>query len=292
MPQAMYPEGGLTTDGRLRAPKLGLLDYMLKGFDPDGAARPGLHPGRHQLRPRARGPLAAAQARSVGGERRPAAHARDHWRASRRASRSSRVRGAALSLRLRLRQLRHAGVDARATSPRRRSTSARSTTPAAREPVAAVGTMLMARIGAVVPVLPVPLVATRAAARRGAGALRARAEGGGAGADATASRRAGAHVYVPRTDRDYALTVGLRMLHAARPRRGARRPVRGQPGRADDAALLRQLDRAPGRLAPPWDQKKTGPEGPVLISAKRLARASQSLLPAKPRSESSAWKTL
>jgi len=37
VPQAMYPEGGLTTDGRLRAPKLGLLDYMLKGFDPKGA---------------------------------------------------------------------------------------------------------------------------------------------------------------------------------------------------------------------------------------------------------------
>jgi glycerol-3-phosphate O-acyltransferase len=36
VPQAVYPEGGLTTDGRLRPPKLGLLDYMLKAFDPDG----------------------------------------------------------------------------------------------------------------------------------------------------------------------------------------------------------------------------------------------------------------
>ena len=36
VPQAMYPEGGLTTDGRLRAPKLGLLDYMLKAFDANG----------------------------------------------------------------------------------------------------------------------------------------------------------------------------------------------------------------------------------------------------------------
>ena len=36
VPQAMYPEGGLTIDGRLREPKLGLLDYMLKGFNPDG----------------------------------------------------------------------------------------------------------------------------------------------------------------------------------------------------------------------------------------------------------------
>ena len=29
VPQAMYPEGGLTVDGKLRPPKLGLLDYML-----------------------------------------------------------------------------------------------------------------------------------------------------------------------------------------------------------------------------------------------------------------------
>src|SRR5579885_1575327 len=34
--QAAYPEGGLSRDGRLRPPKLGLLDYMLRGFDPQG----------------------------------------------------------------------------------------------------------------------------------------------------------------------------------------------------------------------------------------------------------------
>ncbi len=31
--QAMFPEGGLTRDGSLRPPKLGLLDYMLRNFD-------------------------------------------------------------------------------------------------------------------------------------------------------------------------------------------------------------------------------------------------------------------
>ena len=36
VPQAMFPEGGLTIDGKLRTPKLGLLDYMLKTFDPAG----------------------------------------------------------------------------------------------------------------------------------------------------------------------------------------------------------------------------------------------------------------
>jgi glycerol-3-phosphate O-acyltransferase len=33
--QAVYLEGGLSRDGRLRLPKLGLLDYMLRGFDPE-----------------------------------------------------------------------------------------------------------------------------------------------------------------------------------------------------------------------------------------------------------------
>jgi glycerol-3-phosphate O-acyltransferase len=37
VPQAMYPEGGLSRDGRLREPKLGLFDYMLKSFDPKAA---------------------------------------------------------------------------------------------------------------------------------------------------------------------------------------------------------------------------------------------------------------
>jgi len=34
--QAMFPEGGLTRDGKLRTPKLGLLSYMVSGFDPHG----------------------------------------------------------------------------------------------------------------------------------------------------------------------------------------------------------------------------------------------------------------
>ena len=34
--QAVFPEGGLTIDGKLCAPKLGLLDYMVKNFDPNG----------------------------------------------------------------------------------------------------------------------------------------------------------------------------------------------------------------------------------------------------------------
>ena len=64
--QAMYPEGGLSRDGRLREPKLGLYDYMLKSFDPAGRARHRLRAGGAELRPRAGGPHPAALARPRG----------------------------------------------------------------------------------------------------------------------------------------------------------------------------------------------------------------------------------
>ncbi|MEO7404520.1 MAG: 1-acyl-sn-glycerol-3-phosphate acyltransferase, partial [Burkholderiales bacterium] len=34
--QAVYPEGGLSRDGRMREPKFGVIDYMLRGFYPQG----------------------------------------------------------------------------------------------------------------------------------------------------------------------------------------------------------------------------------------------------------------
>lgn len=35
--QAVFPEGGLSLDGTVRAPKLGLLNYVVSDFDPEGA---------------------------------------------------------------------------------------------------------------------------------------------------------------------------------------------------------------------------------------------------------------
>ena len=35
--QVVFPEGGLSRDGRLRQPRVGLLDYMLRDFDPRGS---------------------------------------------------------------------------------------------------------------------------------------------------------------------------------------------------------------------------------------------------------------
>ena len=36
VPQAVFPEGGLSRDGRMREPRLGVLDYMMRGFKADG----------------------------------------------------------------------------------------------------------------------------------------------------------------------------------------------------------------------------------------------------------------
>ena len=59
--QAVFLEGGLSRDGCLQAPKLGLMDYMLRRFDP--APGPGhcLHSGGDQLRPHDRRPQPVAQ---------------------------------------------------------------------------------------------------------------------------------------------------------------------------------------------------------------------------------------
>jgi len=77
--------------------------------------------------------------------------------------------------------------------------------------MAGLGKHLMASVGKVVPVLPVPLMATVFVRNSGKGlsALELKAE---VEAILDALDAAGAHVYVPRRDLDYALDVGLRML--------------------------------------------------------------------------------
>jgi len=209
VPQAMYPEGGLTTDGLLRKPKLGLLDYMLKGFDPDGErdlvfVPVGINYDR-VLEDRTLVRKLDPEAARVGVATTVATTARFAGRQLALALVGRRYRhgyacvnfGRPVSMRAWVRQ--H-GVDFRGLADADR-----------RAPVGAVGEMLMARIGAVVPVLPVPLVATvllRDPARplaelelkSAVQALMARVEAGGG------------RVYLPRADRDYAVSVGLRML--------------------------------------------------------------------------------
>nr|WP_259372752.1 1-acyl-sn-glycerol-3-phosphate acyltransferase [Schlegelella koreensis] len=209
VPQAMYPEGGLTHDGRLREPKLGLLDYMLKGFDPRGErdvvfVPVGINYDRviedrtllRKLDPHAAPRSLAA---STGIAVRHLGHVLLQGALGRRFRHGYACVnfGAPLSMRAWVARQR---VDFRALDD------------AARRPaVAAVGRALMDRIGEVVPVLPVPLVAS-VLLRDPSGGLSELELKAAVNALIEDIEAAGGHVYVPRQDRDYAITVGIRML--------------------------------------------------------------------------------
>ena len=209
VPQAMYPEGGLTVDGRLREPKLGLLDYMLKGFSPDGERDLVFIPvginydrvieDRTLLRKLDAKPQRSGLLRTLRitgsylarqfvftllGRRYRFGYACVNF-------------GKPFSMRA---HVHERGIDFRALDDADRRTE-----------VAAVGRTLMAQIGMNVPVLPVPLVASvfLSDPQRAWSELELKAA---VYALMERIEALGAHVYVPRTDRDYALTVGLRML--------------------------------------------------------------------------------
>jgi glycerol-3-phosphate O-acyltransferase len=208
--QALFPEGGLTRDGALRPPKLGILSYMVSGFDPQGPRDVVFVPvglnydrvleDRIQLaaagvaqgeRPRfAFNPLVLARflVRSLW------LRLRGRWY---RYGYASVGFGRPLSLRG---YLRDRAIDLRTLSADRRH-----------EEIERLGRRLMDDVGRVVPVLPVSLVATAmlAAGERGLSSLELK------GAVHELMRRlgaAGAHVHIPRQDQEYAVEVGLRML--------------------------------------------------------------------------------
>jgi glycerol-3-phosphate O-acyltransferase len=226
--QAVFPEGGLSRDGALRPPRLGLLDYMLRAFDPAGGrdlvfVPVGINYDR-VLEDRAL--LAQAAGEADPGVVRTAA-----------ASTRFGMRQAILWLLGRWHRFGYACVNfgspismrewtrARGVDPRRLTREARSAE------LTALGGELMAAIGRVLPVLPVSLVAM------------ALLEGGGAESVGTFElhartqglmhrlARSGAHVYVPRTDEEYAVAVGLRTLVQRRlveERGGGWAPVPGE----------------------------------------------------------------
>jgi glycerol-3-phosphate O-acyltransferase len=209
VPQAVFPEGSLTRDGRMREPKLGVLDYMLRGFRIGGDRdlvfvplglnydrvledRTLLHEGKKPAR-------ATAALRTLSF----VAHnlmlmLRSEWHRFGYACVSF---GTPLSL---ASWCQARGVDPRALPREQRFAR-----------VEELAGALMERIGAVVPVVPVALVATvlREQPRRWFSPLELAAE---AYALLHRLEAAGAHVYQPRQDFDYALEVGLRMLRLRR----------------------------------------------------------------------------
>jgi glycerol-3-phosphate O-acyltransferase len=207
--QAVFPEGGLSVDGCVRKPKLGLLDYMVRGFDPSGPrdvvfVPVGINYDR-VLEDR-------ALLRKHDPTASPVGFARTLFTAIGFALRQATLRlrgrwfrfgyacvsfGTPLSLRQHTRAL---GIDPRTLPQEQR-----------RAHLEALGLLLMDRVKAIIPVLPVALVAQvfRERGDRPMEALRVKAEAFALG-ERLALRRA--VVYLPRGDQDYAIEVGLRML--------------------------------------------------------------------------------
>lgn len=207
--QAVFPEGGLSREGTLRKPRLGILDYIVRAFDPEGRDVAFVPVGinydrvfedrsfRLELdagtgpKPKA-GSAAANTVRFV--LRNLVLMARNRWH---RFGYACVNFGSPMSLAA---YSKSHGVDFRALSKEERFAR-----------VEKLGDDLMAAISAVIPVVPVPLVATAFVRdpERSRTELELKAEVLALMNDLA---RRGAHVYLPRRDQDYAITVGLRML--------------------------------------------------------------------------------
>ncbi|MDH5220791.1 MAG: 1-acyl-sn-glycerol-3-phosphate acyltransferase [Betaproteobacteria bacterium] len=209
VPQAVFPEGGLTRDGRLREPRLGAIDYMMRGFRAEGE------------RDLVFVPLGINYDRVLEDRTLLRALDADAPRRGGLAALGTTLRFLARNLWLALRsqwyRFGYACVNFGAPVSMREYCQARNLDfhrlqgEERRREMAALGAHLMACVGRIVPVLPVPLIAT---------VLVQRAEQAISPFDLKtevarlldALHARGAHIYVPRQDFDYAINVGLRML--------------------------------------------------------------------------------
>jgi glycerol-3-phosphate O-acyltransferase len=190
--QAMFPEGGLSLSGGLQPPKLGLLKYLVEERRPDGRDVVFVPVAINYDRVFEDWLLVAAG--QAGGRRFPA--------------RISVVAGFVLRqvwLRLRRRYHRHGYAAVSFGAPMSLAEFERDHPAAGVEGLAQA---LMARIGAEVPVLPVPLVAR--ALIRSEGPLTR--EGLDAALAEMLAEVPRAHVHLPRKDLGYAARFGIQVL--------------------------------------------------------------------------------
>jgi glycerol-3-phosphate O-acyltransferase len=210
--QAMYPEGGLTRDGRLREPRLGLYDYMLKSFDPAG-------PHDIVFVPVALNYDRVLEDRTLLRSLDSEAPRRSVWFATRTAA-GFWLGQLWLMLTGRWYRFGYACVNFGRLVSARDWLAAHSTSPSGDlrgldkesrfEVIARLAADMMGEVARLVPVLSVPLIATvliGAEAPIDEFELKLRA-----GKLMAEFEARGAKLYVPRGDRDYAIHVGLRML--------------------------------------------------------------------------------
>ncbi len=207
--QAIFPEGGLSRDGHLRDPKFGLLGYMIGGHDQtkhrDVVFVPvGLNYDR-VLEDRI---LTNTANKKIGeGTFKVGAGSVVGfiWNL--------------VSLRIKGKLYRYGYACASFGKPvslkkwlaKKNITLSKLSDAKRFEAIESFGTELMGRVGDVVPVLPVALVATvfKESQDKALGELEMKAR---ALTLIEELERFGAHIYVPRLDMDYAITTGLRML--------------------------------------------------------------------------------
>lgn len=210
--QAVFLEGGLSRDGRLRSPRLGLLDYLLREYDPQGT------------RDLVFIPVGINYDRSL--EDRTLLLGNETQKTQKKPKKffkslNKTLRFLAHNFRLQLKgrwfRFGYACVNFGKPFSMKQYMTAnkldyRELDREQRfEKVAELANYLMGKIGEMVPVLPVSLVAWVMLNRAGSGLddLDLKAQ---------VARRIeelealGAHLYIPRHNRDYAVEVGLRLL--------------------------------------------------------------------------------
>ncbi len=210
--QAVFPEGGLSRDGALRPPKFGLLSYMVSGFNPKGDRDVVFIPvGLNYDRVLEDRILTAGLENKAG----------EHSKKSRRFSIFIFLKFLAANFWLKLRgrwysygyacvsfghpislrqYLAEQGTDFRTLDRTQKF-----------KEIERLGQFLINQVGAVVPALPVSLAATAflQAPDKWMSELELKSR---VFEIIKTLETHGAHVHVPRTDRDYAVSAGLRML--------------------------------------------------------------------------------
>jgi glycerol-3-phosphate O-acyltransferase len=228
--QAIFPEGGLSRDGRLQPTRLGLLSYMVDDFDPLGPrdivfVPVGLNYDR-VLEDRVL--LGAAQNQAAG------ARPRFSFRITTFAGFVLRMVtgrllgrwyrngyacvcfGAPMSLRGHMKQRQ---LDIRGLDEARR-----------KEVVAHLGATLMRGVGRTIPALPVSLVAVALVRTKGKPLSTLDLKLGVARVISDL-KGAGGYIYLPRADEEYAVDVGLRLMkmrHMINDEAGALSIAKGQ----------------------------------------------------------------
>jgi len=207
--QAVYPEGGLSRDGRLREPRLGLLSYMVGAFDPaSGRDLVFIPVGINYDRVLEDRTLLRSLDKELPRIGTVSALAR-----------TVRFLGhqVVLFLRRRWHRFGYACVNFGTPISMTHYLAAEGTEFAADETperfaqIETLGRHLMEAVGTVIPVTPVALVSTVLLAKNDqpVSELEIKAS---VFALMKSLEAEGAQVYLPRADRDYAVGVGLRML--------------------------------------------------------------------------------